>query len=55
MTSLHEQHYLDLALEAYIDRLVSRYGLERAEKILAGRDPDFNEDLAKWRNLGRRK
>lgn len=40
---------------ATVRRLASLYGQERARKIAEGRDPDFNEDLAKWRNLGRGK
>lgn len=39
---------------ATIQRLVRLYGREKALRIIDGRDRDFNADLAKWRNLGRR-
>lgn len=31
-----------------------RYGPERASVILAGRDPETNKDIARWRSLGER-
>lgn len=34
------------------DRLAWLYGPERAQAIRAGRDPQTNNDVAAWRNLG---
>ena len=35
-------------------RLVSRYGQEKADRIVQGKDPDTQQDIAAWRRLGRR-
>lgn len=34
------------------EHLKARYGAERAQLILDGKDDDANADLAKWRALG---
>lgn len=33
-------------------RLIARYGRDRARKIVNGLDPAANRDLAAWRRLG---
>lgn len=38
--------------EAFIERLVTCHGHERALAIVEGRDAATNADLAAWRNLG---
>jgi len=52
-TPLHLLYPVNYRLQLS-ERLAWRHGPERAEQILAGRDPEANADLAAWRNLGRK-